>query len=83
MPDWVIIGAETGNRKGKVIPEKSWIDDIATECQNYNVPIFMKESLRSLMGTDFVQQYPWKHTELTDSEAITAGAILQSEGKKE
>ena len=24
--DWVIIGAETGNRKGKVVPKKEWID---------------------------------------------------------
>ena len=31
--DWVIIGAETGNRKGKVTPEKSWIDHIAAECE--------------------------------------------------
>lgn len=26
-PKWVIIGAETGTRKGKVIPEKEWIDN--------------------------------------------------------
>lgn len=29
--DWVIIGAETGNRKGKVVPEKDWITEIAEE----------------------------------------------------
>lgn len=57
--DWVIVGAETGNRKGKVIPEKAWIDNIVSECQKHDVPIFMKESLRELMGADFVQQFPW------------------------
>lgn len=29
LPDWVIVGAETGNRKGKVEPRKEWIDEIA------------------------------------------------------
>ena len=30
--DWVIIGAETGNRKGKVIPEREWVDSIVSQC---------------------------------------------------
>jgi protein gp37 len=58
LPDWVIIGAETGNRKGKVIPEKAWIDNIVTGCKEACVPVFMKESLRALMGDDFIQQWP-------------------------
>jgi protein gp37 len=57
---WAIIGAETGNRKGKIIPEKSWIDDIVTECRQQSIPVFMKESLRELMGPDFIQTYPWE-----------------------
>lgn len=57
--NWIIIGAETGNRKGKVIPEKSWIMEITEGARKCNVPIFMKESLRQIMGEDFIQQYPW------------------------
>jgi len=57
---WVIVGAETGNRKDKVIPEKAWIDKLAALCDRANVPIFMKESLRELMGTDFRQEFPWE-----------------------
>lgn len=57
---WVIVGAETGNRKDKVIPKKSWIDDIAAACEEMNTPIFMKESLRELMGPDFRQEFPWE-----------------------
>ena len=56
--DWVIVGAETGNRKGKVIPEKVWIDDIATQCHEVGVPVFMKNSLKGLMGDDFIQEWP-------------------------
>lgn len=59
-PDWVIVGAETGNRKGKVAPRKEWIDGIADECKRCRTPIFMKESLRGLMGADFRQEFPWK-----------------------
>ncbi len=55
---WVIIGAETGNRKGKVIPKKEWVDDIVAECRKSSVPVFMKNSLLEIMGADFVQEYP-------------------------
>lgn len=51
----VIIGAETGNRKGKVIPKKEWIDNIVNTCDKANIRVFMKESLRSIMGADFRQ----------------------------
>lgn len=56
--DWVIIGAETGNRKGKVIPEKEWIDNIVSGCHEAGVPVFMKNSLKDLMGDDFIQEWP-------------------------
>ena len=51
----VIIGAETGNRKDKVIPKKEWITDIVKVCDKCNIRVFMKESLRSLMGDEFRQ----------------------------
>ena len=60
LTDWVIIGAETGNRKDKVIPEKEWIDEIVEVCKKYEKPIFMKESLRGIMGEDFRQEFPWE-----------------------
>lgn len=56
---WAIVGAETGNRKNKVIPEKKWIMDIAEACAREGVPLFMKESLREIMGDDFRQEFPW------------------------
>lgn len=57
--DWVIVGAETGNRKAKVTPERDWIMKIADECSYGGRPLFMKESLRELMGDDFRQEFPW------------------------
>jgi len=57
-PDWIIVGAESGNRKGKIAPPRKWIEDIAYCCRQNDVPIFMKESLRELMGDSFVQEFP-------------------------
>ncbi|MBQ8088177.1 MAG: DUF5131 family protein, partial [Clostridia bacterium] len=59
-PEWVIFGAETGNRKGKVIPEKAWVDNAVQMCRNIGAKVFMKESLRSIMGSDFMQEFPWE-----------------------
>lgn len=49
--DWVIIGAETGHRRGKVTPEASWVHDILDHCMYYKVPVFTKDSLLPQMGT--------------------------------
>lgn len=62
--DWIIVGAETGNRKNKVVPEKSWVMELVKCARESNTPIFMKESLREIMGDDFIQQYPWDKPQL-------------------
>jgi len=59
-PEWMIVGAETGNRKGKVIPEKDWLDGILEGWKRHGYAVFMKESLRGIMGEDFVQEFPWE-----------------------
>ncbi len=57
--DWIIIGAETGNRKGKVIPEKSWIDNIVEQCKAVDVQVFMKDSLIPVMGEEnMLREFP-------------------------
>ena len=60
--DWIIVGAETGNRKGKIVPEKSWIMELVRSANLAGTPIFMKESLRPIMGDDFVQRFPWEES---------------------
>lgn len=57
----VIIGAETGKRKDKVVPKREWIKGIVFECDHAGVAVFMKESLRTIMGCDFRQdKLPWE-----------------------
>jgi len=57
---WIIVGAETGNRKNKVVPQKEWVHVITEAAALTGMPVFMKESLRALMGADFRQEYPWE-----------------------
>lgn len=63
IPDveWVIIGAETGNRSEKVIPERSWIDGIVRNLQDKHIPVFMKDSMKPLWGDNIITQVPWKN----------------------
>ena len=56
---WHIIGAETGNHKGKVAVRREWVEHIVNYSDKNRIPVFMKESLRGLMGDDFRQEFPW------------------------
>jgi len=58
--NWIIVGAESGNRKDKVKPDRQWVDDIHIACKTANVPLFMKSSVKELMGDGFVQEFPVK-----------------------
>lgn len=57
---WVIVGAETGNRKGKIAPKREWVENIVEAAQITGMKVSMKESLRGLMGSEFRQELPWE-----------------------
>jgi len=57
---WVIVGAETGNRKGKIIPEFDWVEDIVYQCGKMKIPLFMKNSLAGIWNEPLIQEYPWR-----------------------
>lgn len=57
--DWVIIDAETGNRKGKVRPERAWIENILETASGSGIPVFMKNSLADVWGEPLIQEFPW------------------------
>ncbi len=46
--DWCIIGAETGNRKGKIVPERAWVDALIDQADQEQIPIFLKDNLQSI-----------------------------------
>lgn len=55
--NWVIIGAETGSGK-KVVPERSWIENIVAACNAARVPVFMKSNLEEVWGEPLIQELP-------------------------
>lgn len=55
---WIIIGAENGNRKDKIVPKREWIENIVEAASITRIPIFMKNSLKELMGDNFIQEWP-------------------------
>lgn len=56
--DWIIVGAETGRRKNKVVPQREWIENIVHECKEMNIPLFMKSSLADIWGEPLIQEFP-------------------------
>lgn len=58
LTDWVIVGAETGNRKDKVIPERDWIRTVAFDCYDESIPVFMKSSLTDIWKGTLTQEFP-------------------------
>jgi protein gp37 len=55
---WIIVGAETGNRKNKIVPKKEWIEDIRLFCQDNDIPYFEKNSLREIVDRELIQEWP-------------------------
>ena len=59
--NWIIVGAETGNRKSKVVPQEEWIDSIVADCADYGIPVFMKDSLLPIVGEENMRrEFPWE-----------------------
>ncbi len=50
--DWIILGAETGRRKDKVIPKWDWIRKVILLADENGIPVFMKDSLIPIVGEE-------------------------------
>ena len=58
---WFIMGAETGNRKGKVIPDREWACTAAVLAKDHAAKVFMKESLLGIVGEEnMLREFPWQ-----------------------
>jgi protein gp37 len=53
--DWLIIGAETGNRRGKIKPEREWINSIIKNARTEGIPLFIKDNVH---WHETIRQYP-------------------------
>jgi protein gp37 len=54
----IIVGQESGNRKGKIIANIDWMLSILHQCRSADVPIFFKDNLKSVWGGNVIQEWP-------------------------
>lgn len=58
--DWVIIGAETGTRRDRVVPKYEWVINLRNECWQQGKSVFMKDSLIPIVGEENMsRELPW------------------------
>ena len=55
---WVIIGGETGNREGKVVPQREWLKTVVDDCKTMGIPLLMKSNLEAVWNRKLVQKFP-------------------------
>ena len=55
---WVIVGAETGNRKGKVIPKNYWVEAIVSYCRDNCIPLYLKDNLKEIYPIE-IKEFPY------------------------
>ena len=56
--DWIIVGAETGNRKDKIEPKEEWIEQVIQQADHWHLPIFMKDNLKPYWHGELRQEFP-------------------------
>ncbi len=57
--EWIVIGTETGRRKGKTVSKPEWVWSLMDQAHALGIPVFMKEDLVPIMGEEnMVQELP-------------------------
>ena len=56
---WIVIGTETGKRKGKISSKREWVFNIYNQANANNIPVFMKEDLLGILDeNEMIQEFP-------------------------
>lgn len=53
--NWLVIGAQTQPQK---LPEKAWVDEIISAAELAQIPYWVKNNLKPLMGDKLHQEFP-------------------------
>ena len=68
--EWVVIGTETGRRKGKSISKREWVWNLTDQAHALGIPVFMKEDLLPIMGEDqMIQELPTAFHKVLEEQA--------------
>ena len=55
--NWIIVGRLTGYGH-EYDPKKEWIEEIVWKARERDVPIFIKDNLKEIWGTNLIQEFP-------------------------
>jgi len=60
IPDWIIIGAQTGKDAKSVRPEWEWVKHLRALADTEGIPVFEKDNLKSILplGEELRQEWP-------------------------
>ena len=57
--EWIVIGTETGRRKGKTVSKSEWVRNLTDQAHALGIPVVMKEDLLPVIGEEsMVQELP-------------------------
>lgn len=57
--EWIVLGTETGRRKGKSVSRPEWIWRLTAQAHALHIPVFMKEDLLPILGEEqMIQDLP-------------------------
>lgn len=68
--EWIVIGTETGRRKGKSVSKPEWVWNLTDQAHALGIPVFMKEDLLPIMGKEqMVQELPLAFQRVLEQQA--------------
>ena len=68
--EWVVIGTETGRRKGKSVSKPEWVRNLTKQAHDLDIPVFMKEDLLPIMGEEqMIQELPTAFHKVLEEQA--------------
>jgi len=56
--DWVIVGAETGNRADRIEPKPEWISKVLKDAEKFGIPVFMKDNIKPYWDGEIIREFP-------------------------
>ena len=69
--EWIVIGTETGRRKGKAVSKPAWVWNLTRQAHARGIPVFMKEDLLPIMGeAQMVQELPPAFRRVLEEQAV-------------
>jgi hypothetical protein len=53
-----VVGAETGNRKDRVVPDWQWAAKIVYYARDADIRVFLKNNIKTSWGNQMIQEWP-------------------------